>query len=63
MLLQNKSFKLCDFGSASVSTLNYGSLPAPNHIDTMMEDFEKHTTMMYRPPEMIDKYLRYNVDT
>ena len=26
------------------------------------EGFEKNTTMMYRPPEMIDKYLKYNVD-
>ena len=29
----------------------------------MMEDFEKYTTMMYRPPEMIDKYMKYVVNT
>ena len=28
-----------------------------------MEKFEKYTTMMYRPPEMIDRYLKYRVDT
>ena len=28
-----------------------------------MEEFEKFTTMMYRPPEMIDRYLKYRVDT
>jgi AP2-associated kinase len=29
----------------------------------MYEDFEKYTTMMYRPPEMIDKFKRWNVNT
>ena len=28
-----------------------------------MESYEKYTTMMYRPPEMIDSYKRYKVDT
>lgn len=27
-----------------------------------MEDFEKFTTLMYRPPEMIDKYKKYSVN-
>jgi len=27
-----------------------------------MEMFEKYTTMMYRPPEMIDQYLKYPVN-
>ena len=25
------------------------------------EEYEKYTTMMYRPPEMCDRYLNYNV--
>ena len=29
----------------------------------MFENFEKYTTLMYRPPEMIDKYLKFKVDT
>lgn len=28
-----------------------------------MEYYEKYTTFMYRPPEMIDKYKRYTVNT
>ena len=28
-----------------------------------MEQFEKYTTLMYRPPEMCDIYLGYKVDT
>ena len=29
----------------------------------MIEEFEKFTTFMYRPPEMIDKYMKYKVNT
>ena len=32
-------------------------------IDEVFETYEKYTTMMYRPPEMIDKYRRFNVST
>ena len=62
VLLQGKKFKLCDFGSASTQVLDYGggALPQSN-IDEMFEDFERYTTMMYRPPEMIDKYMKWNV--
>ena len=63
ILLQNKKFKLCDFGSASIQTLDYSSsAQTQNHVDQMMEDFEKYTTLMYRPPEMIDKYKKFTVN-
>ena len=26
------------------------------------DGYEKNTTLMYRPPEMIDRYLKYDVD-
>lgn len=29
----------------------------------MIEEFEKYTTLMYRPPEMIDKYKKFTVNT
>ena len=29
----------------------------------MFEDFEKFTTLMYRPPEMIDRYKKFTVNT
>ena len=32
-------------------------------MDQAFEDFERFTTMMYRPPEMIDKYMKWNVTT
>lgn len=34
-----------------------------DRIDEIFESYEKYTTMMYRPPEMIDKYQRANVTT
>jgi AP2-associated kinase len=64
VLLNNKKFKLCDFGSASSSTLDFekeGALLTSHQIDSHFEDFEKYTTLMYRPPEMIDKYKRFAV--
>ena len=33
VLLQNKQFKLCDFGSASTSILDYNTNPNSNMID------------------------------
>lgn len=31
--------------------------------DSLYEEFEKYTTLMYRPPEMIDKYKKFSVNT
>ena len=63
VLLQNKNFKLCDFGSTSSQTLSYSGGVSQDEIDSAMENYEKYTTFMYRPPEMIDKYKRYPVTT
>lgn len=57
-----KSFRLCDFGSASKSVADFQSMGV-HQIDETFEEFERFTTMMYRPPEMIDKYLKLKVDT
>ena len=62
VLLSNKKFKLCDFGSASTATLEHNGM-TENAIDEAFEYYEKYTTMMYRPPEMIDKYKRLPVST
>jgi AP2-associated kinase len=50
-----KKFKLCDFGSAAPPR------PAPTtavECRLMDEDVQKHTTMQYRSPEMIDVYRK-----
>jgi AP2-associated kinase len=32
-------------------------------MDLAFEDYEKYTTLMYRPPEMCDRYKNYEVTT
>ncbi|KAI6047854.1 hypothetical protein EDC04DRAFT_2620198 [Pisolithus marmoratus] len=61
-ILQSSSttFKLCDFGSATPVA------PRPpattQEIRTLEADLNRHTTLQYRAPEMIDPYLRRPVD-
>ena len=62
ILQEDQNFKLADFGSCSTDTLDY-NVDKKNKISDNMEHFEKYTTMMYRPPEMIDQYQKYKVDT
>ncbi|KAK0623322.1 hypothetical protein B0T14DRAFT_428785 [Immersiella caudata] len=52
-------FKLCDFGSAAPPR------PAPTtavECRLMDEDVQKHTTMQYRSPEMVDVYRKQPID-
>lgn len=54
-----RKFKLCDFGSAAAPR------PAPTttaECRLMDEDVQKHTTMQYRSPEMIDVYRKQPID-
>lgn len=54
-----RRFKLCDFGSAATPK------PAPATVAEcrqMDEDVQKHTTMQYRSPEMIDVYRKQAID-
>ncbi|KAK4043945.1 Serine/threonine-protein kinase ppk30 [Parachaetomium inaequale] len=54
-----KKFKLCDFGSAAAPR------PAPTtsaECRAMDEDVQKHTTMQYRSPEMVDVYRKQPID-
>lgn len=55
----SKKFKLCDFGSAAPPRA------APTTVvecRLMDEDVQKHTTMQYRSPEMIDVYRKQPID-
>lgn len=54
-----KRFKLCDFGSAAVSR------PAPTNVAecrSMDEDVQRHTTLQYRSPEMVDVYRKQPIN-
>ena len=61
VLLQNKKFKLCDFGSCGREIYNLTSA-SRQQLLTYQEKFERETTLMYRPPEMIDLYSRHAID-
>ncbi|KAH8194435.1 hypothetical protein TruAng_011403 [Truncatella angustata] len=59
MIGSRRKFKLCDFGSAAPPK------PAPQSIvecRLMDEDVQKHTTMQYRSPEMVDVYRKQPID-
>ena len=55
-----KRFKLCDFGSASPCASRLPS--TATEIRALEMDLNRHTTLQYRAPEMIDLYLRRPID-
>ena len=56
-----EKIKLCDFGSINQYKIDFNKVNK-NEIEKLLEQFEKQTTFMYRPPEMCDPYLKYIVD-
>lgn len=54
------SFKLCDFGSAMPVAAKPPS--TTQEIRALEADLNKHTTLQYRAPEMVDVFLRRPVD-
>ncbi|EDQ93079.1 uncharacterized protein MONBRDRAFT_22473 [Monosiga brevicollis MX1] len=53
------SFKLCDFGSATVKVLHPG---AQDPIPVCEEEIQKYTTPNYRAPEMVDLYQSHAIN-
>ena len=53
-------FKLCDFGSCSNRIVDWRSIESSQY-DKVKDEIEAVTTPMYRPPEMVDPYLKYEV--
>ena len=54
------SFKLCDFGSATI--VNPKPPSTTQEIRALEADLNRHTTLQYRAPEMVDTFLRRPVD-
>jgi AP2-associated kinase len=50
---------LCDFGSAATTRAPGTSASECRSIE---EDIQKHTTLQYRSPEMVDVYRRQPID-
>lgn len=62
ILLKDRKLKLCDFGSASEEHIDPRSI-GEDELDDAFEKYEKYTTFMYRPPEMLDKFSNYEIGT
>ncbi|KAI9316907.1 kinase-like domain-containing protein [Dichotomocladium elegans] len=57
LILSQDHYKLCDFGSAALSKGNY--VPISLHeIQKVEDDIQRHTTLQYRAPEMVDIYQK-----
>lgn len=54
-----KKFKLCDFGSAAPPKAAPQTVTECRLVD---EDIQRHTTLQYRSPEMIDVYRKQPID-
>lgn len=54
-------WKVCDFGSWSDEPIDF-SAAAPKELALMGEEVARWTTMMYRPPEMVDLYMRLPIN-
>jgi len=55
--MSNRKFKFCDFGSASTEEIDLATADRLKLLECE-EVFSSETTLMYRPPEMIDLYSR-----
>ena len=62
VLINNGKFKLCDFGSCSSENVDFSKI-SPSDFYSYEEFYERNTTIMYRPPEMSDLYLKFEVGT
>ncbi|EPQ29681.1 uncharacterized protein PFL1_02901 [Pseudozyma flocculosa PF-1] len=55
------TFKLCDFGSAA-PVLSRRAPKSMDEVKRVEADLNKHTTLQYRAPEMVDVYQRRVID-
>ena len=57
---KDNKMKICDFGSCTTEIIDFSRIPKSEY-DLTKESIEAFTTPMYRPPEIVDPYLRYKV--
>lgn len=58
LLGSNGKFKLCDFGSWSDECLDPSTM-SKQELGQLRDTIDRYTTMMYRPPEMVDFYQNF----
>lgn len=56
-------YKICDFGSHSKSKPIYPNDLSKTALSALKEEIERDTTLMYRPPELIDLYANFEIST
>lgn len=59
----NGFVKLCDFGSATDKSHKPDHNWTPIQRSLLEDEMNRHTTPMYRPPEILDTYLHYEINT
>ena len=59
LIASSRCYKLCDFGSSATPRAAGTSATECRSIE---EDIQKHTTLQYRSPEMVDVYRRQPID-
>uniref|UniRef100_A0A7S4SDQ7 non-specific serine/threonine protein kinase n=1 Tax=Alexandrium monilatum TaxID=311494 RepID=A0A7S4SDQ7_9DINO len=60
LLGSDGAFKLCDFGSWNDEATDPSTL-GKQEIGVLQEQIERYTTMMYRPPEMVDFFQQFAI--
>ncbi|RWS11543.1 cyclin-G-associated kinase-like protein [Dinothrombium tinctorium] len=64
ILFDNEGYvKLCDFGSATIHSYEPDHNWTPIQRSLVEDEMTRHTTPMYRPPEILDTYLHYPINT
>ncbi|XP_076353387.1 cyclin-G-associated kinase-like isoform X2 [Tachypleus tridentatus] len=63
LLLNSRgALKLCDFGSATIKSYQPDSSWTAIQRSLVEDEMSKHTTPMYRPPEILDTYNNYPIN-
>ncbi|XP_076320143.1 cyclin-G-associated kinase-like isoform X1 [Tachypleus tridentatus] len=62
LLSSDGTLKLCDFGSATTKTYHPNSSWTAIQRNLVEDEMTKHTTPMYRPPEILDTYNNYPIN-
>lgn len=55
--------KLCDFGSSTRKKYEPTIYWTPLERSTVEEEMQRHTTPLYRPPEILETYLHYPINS
>lgn len=60
---KNGVYKICDFCSHSVSNSFFPNDLTKNSLNILKEEIERDTTLIYRPPELIDLYANREISS